>query len=327
VLSLGIDYDRLWWSYLSPYGYIKKCDLVGWGKTNNPYFEDDKDLQNLPADDIRRCPFRNHVFILVTPLPHDEDAFVAAGAKVVDACAGPHFGTETQPEYLALAVDPEGDMSWKSRYGGAWDHPRRGIEGLAEVTSTRDRTLIAKMGWWTPKGEDIDADAVLDSIRARWPSDAKMPDSFDVQALLAVAPQEVADCKFDSTEEKPVKPVNGENERRWITMRRKTDFDSYCYLSFKTSVLPSVADAVARFAARAAAFTPPPKKSNKTMHVKDAAAMKLSDTKLVVLGNEQMSLFVYKNLLVEINGNDIQAANYLDKMTADFVAKLEEMDS
>ncbi|HLP60011.1 MAG TPA: hypothetical protein VK186_14315, partial [Candidatus Deferrimicrobium sp.] len=83
----GVEY-----AYMNPFGYLKKTQLIGRGECNNPFY-DEKSGPVVAEDDPARKPFTNHAFC-ITP-----------GGMVLDACAGPHIGTETVEQYLANVID------------------------------------------------------------------------------------------------------------------------------------------------------------------------------------------------------------------------------
>jgi hypothetical protein len=84
------------WIYLDPYGFIKPTNLLGYGLCNNPFF-----LSTTPPtrkiigiNDADRTPFGNH-------------AFSRWSMKILDACAGPHLGTESDSEYVDVSIDDQ----------------------------------------------------------------------------------------------------------------------------------------------------------------------------------------------------------------------------
>lgn len=94
VGALGI---RVAWLYLDPFGYIKATTLVGVGRCNSPFFGNDERKKLVAWNDPGRTGFGNHAF-----------AGTAAGTtngKILDACGGPHTGTETASEYVAASID------------------------------------------------------------------------------------------------------------------------------------------------------------------------------------------------------------------------------
>ncbi len=98
--ALGVKVD---WIFLNPFGYINITNLLGWGACNSPFFMDDSNEtggvveivvnpQIVPPNYPLRTAFGNH-------------AFCAFAAKVYDACAGPHVGTESYDEYCHASID------------------------------------------------------------------------------------------------------------------------------------------------------------------------------------------------------------------------------
>lgn len=95
TLTGAIGCGSLTWIFAEPYGYINTTNLVGVGTCNNPFF----DAYGQPPVlkdrfSSERTAFSNH-------------AFVSVAGKILDACAGPHVGTETLPQYLEVAIDAE----------------------------------------------------------------------------------------------------------------------------------------------------------------------------------------------------------------------------
>ncbi len=80
------------WLFLNPFGYIKPTMLVGVGLCNNPFFEDES-LKLVPFDSPDRNGFGNHAFV-GTPT-----------GKILDACAGPHTGSEGPEQYVKASID------------------------------------------------------------------------------------------------------------------------------------------------------------------------------------------------------------------------------
>jgi hypothetical protein len=87
--SVGVKVD---WIYLSPYGFINTTNLVGVGSCNNPFYKGNGTKAVVASDDPKRTAFGNH-------------AFVSHNAKIHDACAGPHLGTENLRKYMESAID------------------------------------------------------------------------------------------------------------------------------------------------------------------------------------------------------------------------------
>ncbi len=89
-LALGASVG---WVYLNPYGFIKETNLVGVGRCNNPFFGLDVTKKVVPDDSPDRTAFGNHAF---AELPSE---------NVLDACAGPHTGSESRKDYVEASID------------------------------------------------------------------------------------------------------------------------------------------------------------------------------------------------------------------------------
>jgi len=87
--ALGV---KLSWVFLEPFGFIHATNLLGYGRCNNPFFLGNGTPQMVDRDDASRTPFGNHAFCAFEP-------------KLLDACAGPHTGTEGYQEYVDASID------------------------------------------------------------------------------------------------------------------------------------------------------------------------------------------------------------------------------
>ncbi|KAK3322754.1 hypothetical protein B0H66DRAFT_590430 [Apodospora peruviana] len=124
---LGVPCDRIGWEYKEPFGYITSTDLVGWGVTNNPFYQNNHDLKVLDEADkpTKGSAFGNHAFISYTN---------SAGQRMaLDACAGPHTGTETVEAYLTGGIDDTNDMTslYYQTYGTKYNTP----EAMLSITA------------------------------------------------------------------------------------------------------------------------------------------------------------------------------------------------
>ena len=88
----GATGTPLIWHYLDPYGFIQTTNLIGVGQCNSPFFSKNGTTAMMAINDSRRTAFGNH-------------AFCDLGGKILDACAGPHTGTEDQTQYCAASID------------------------------------------------------------------------------------------------------------------------------------------------------------------------------------------------------------------------------
>ncbi len=80
--------------FMNPFGYLAPADLIGIGRTNNPFFLSNHTEKIVPESDPSRTPFYNHAFCRID-----------ATQTIADACAGPHPGVENPPLYVAVATD------------------------------------------------------------------------------------------------------------------------------------------------------------------------------------------------------------------------------
>ena len=93
------------WYYLEPFGKINTANLIGVGSCNNPFFKSNGSTAVVAATDPKRTGFGNHAFGGLTD-------------KVLDACAGPHTGTETKAQYVAASIDSTAAVYTKGRRPG-----------------------------------------------------------------------------------------------------------------------------------------------------------------------------------------------------------------
>lgn len=97
ALSLAVG-ATVGWRYLAPFGYIKPTNLVGFGQCNNPFFGLDESQKMIDEDSPDRTAFGNHAFADVT------------GGNILDACAGPHTGSETPDQYVTASIDDKASL-------------------------------------------------------------------------------------------------------------------------------------------------------------------------------------------------------------------------
>jgi hypothetical protein len=115
--ALGV---KLSWVFLNPYGFINITSLLGYGPCNNPFFRMNGSPQLVPRDDPQRTPFGNHAFCAFEP-------------RILDACAGPHTGTESYQEYVDAGID---DVT--TLYAGYQDLRPGRVEDMQWCSGVRD---------------------------------------------------------------------------------------------------------------------------------------------------------------------------------------------
>ncbi len=82
-------------SKLSPFGFMKKSNLTGWGECNNPKKEDGREFNPVvDADNPNRYPFNFHTF-----------CYSEEFNWVLDSCIGPHTGGENKKKYIYNSID------------------------------------------------------------------------------------------------------------------------------------------------------------------------------------------------------------------------------
>lgn len=99
---------------MAPFGYLRTTNLVGRGLANNPKFKSREEepifgQEGLPIVEEMshfRTFFNKHAFCcLVDTGSTDPCEACQHQCCIVDACAGPHSGSETMAEYVGHAVD------------------------------------------------------------------------------------------------------------------------------------------------------------------------------------------------------------------------------
>lgn len=131
------DADALWWSEMTPFGFLKETYLIGYrDKVNNPFTEKSGEyIQKMAQTDTRRQPFRRHWFIVWHK-------------KVYDATSGPQLGVCNIDEYLAEALDPIYDKKgFKSGTSDNFSYKRlenilTGAIAEHEVTTEFDKSWV-----------------------------------------------------------------------------------------------------------------------------------------------------------------------------------------
>lgn len=94
--ALGID--DVTWILTEPYGYLNETSLVGRGQVNNPFYL----MYDPPASPVteisnkKRTGFGNHAFCVLAEEERE---------TVLDACAGPHTGSDSKRHYSKECVD------------------------------------------------------------------------------------------------------------------------------------------------------------------------------------------------------------------------------
>lgn len=166
---------QLFRAFMDPYGYIQSTHLVGWPdyETNSPFFNAQKYAASIePADNESRTHFGNHMFVLYRN-------------KVLDACAGPHRGNETLPEYIKNAIDlhhnaktyhnknlilrPDGSTGDVKIRSVLADHA---MDPIQRVTHIYQHFLIGKTAEADKKHFYIPLDKLTDYLEAHLPSSA-----------------------------------------------------------------------------------------------------------------------------------------------------------
>lgn len=87
-------------SFRQPFGYIKPLDLIGWGMSNSPFFDDSEKMMLGLDKATSRQSFGNHAWVCVRITDTDRDSPLA-----LDACAGPTATPVSMKEYLYNSVD------------------------------------------------------------------------------------------------------------------------------------------------------------------------------------------------------------------------------
>ncbi|CAM1508954.1 Fc.00g026930.m01.CDS01 [Cosmosporella sp. VM-42] len=86
------------------FGYIKKADLIGWGESDSPFFDDKKDMllnraEGHDDDEPTRQSFGTHAWVFI------RDADDIDKLWAVDACAGPVADPILMTDYIEGVID------------------------------------------------------------------------------------------------------------------------------------------------------------------------------------------------------------------------------
>ena len=305
---------------MQPYGYIKNTQLVGWGECDNPFFAGDQSEQIFkPRQGAQREPFKNHAFISVGPKPSNYPSTSPSGdsaenqnvddlRRTLDACAGPHTGSETRAEYEDKAIDKSEDalkMLEKDIKDGEWGSHRYWTVGVHNVNCANLSIHQIEGGYKENKTKIAKLSQTLDQfIKSRSVDDKQMV-VMDIPSLLSKFEEAVReDLSNAFTQEKmqegdipPQLGFDGSTLERkyWV---RKNDFESLTYL--RLSVLKSFEQAVLSMKARVLLFTPSGS-SEAFEKPTDESSLGHISFSTGVRGRNQVKLFVYHNILVEIS--------------------------
>lgn len=103
-------------AYIAPFGCMNQLDLIGWGDSNSPFFDNAAQKIVPPLAngqvDPKRDGFRNHAWVY-----YRQDKSDPNNVYALDACAGPVSTPLIMAEYIAKAVDGTASAS-NSRYPG-----------------------------------------------------------------------------------------------------------------------------------------------------------------------------------------------------------------
>ncbi|CAK7236560.1 hypothetical protein SBRCBS47491_009678 [Sporothrix bragantina] len=330
VLSLGMDNARLRWEVKKPFGYIK-ADLVGWGMTNNPFFEADMSLimLNDPMDE-RRTPFRSHVFISISPTA----TYAGDNAVVVDACAGPITGDRTYAEYLTTCALQDGNPLLLTGTSTVKEH----LAGVDGSDKAGDAGTLSELLHDRYKGIPEDIGSALGEIASDFSGEA-VPDTFNSSAVIhaildpILANQDTAQgIVLDQQIKKDIPTVTDNtaasvtNEVRAIGVVRNYKDKDPTYISMRLSVFAvgagGVESAVAALRSRLNLLALPMDwQAENKINIKENPA-DITDKRIRVFGNVHLSLFIYKNVLAAISGNAVM--EYIPSWTSKMVAELEK---
>ncbi len=90
---LGYYSFASYYCFMSPFGYLLQTNLIGRGPCNNPFYGNGGPAI-IGRQNPSRTAFGNHAFLALV-----------SNAAIVDACAGPHTGTEYAAAYVNNATD------------------------------------------------------------------------------------------------------------------------------------------------------------------------------------------------------------------------------
>ncbi|KAM0420140.1 hypothetical protein ACHAPD_003709 [Fusarium lateritium] len=309
ALSLGLSYTRLHWEVVAPFGYIN-ADLTGWGSTNSPFFEGDK--QNIKFGNVAdpmRTPFRSHVFITISAT----GKYVQGESMVVDACAGPVAGDLTYTQYLQEKTLKSGiELLVNGRHLNVskWD-------GVTSTMGTLEgNTLNYKLEHYH-EDETVSVPTVASNLSAAFAGSPSVSAGFNVQNVI--------NANLD-----PI--LSNKDKSSGIVLEPQSDIDT---ILNDSSILPlasttrisvfsgGLADAVSGLTTRFAAFTLPTKwEKENLINFKEKQTQAMGDSRATIFGTYHLDLFLYKNLVVQIAGNSAPTSKALPGWTKTLWAEL-----
>lgn len=128
----SVPMQNLGTAFIWPFGYMKELDLIGWGKSNSPFFNNSNVMimQPLPNGNVSpdRQGFKNHAWVY-----YRKDNTAPANLYAMDACAGPTSTPVTMAEYITAAVDETASSSSGSKYTGVSTATPQVYPGVSNV--------------------------------------------------------------------------------------------------------------------------------------------------------------------------------------------------
>ncbi|KAM0489478.1 hypothetical protein ACHAP8_012534 [Fusarium lateritium] len=327
ALSLGLSNTRLHWEVVAPFGYINE-DLTGWGTTNSPFFEGDKqNIQFKNVADPMRTPFRSHVFITVSAT----DNYVQSASMVVDACAGPVAGDLTYTEYLqdkALQNGIQLLLNGRQVDPKIWD-------GVTSTMGEQEgNTLNYKLEHY--HGDTtVSVPTVVSNLSTAFAGSPSVSNAFNAQNVInaildpilsntdkssgiVLDPQSDIDTILNDSTILPVASTTR------VSVAGQVVGDTPAFISFQISVFSGgLADAVGGLKTRFAAFTLPTKWEKESLiNFKEKQTQAMGDSRATIFGTYHLDLFLYKNIVVEIAGNSNPTSEALPGWTKALWAEL-----
>ncbi|MCJ1373444.1 hypothetical protein MMC20_004672 [Loxospora ochrophaea] len=321
ILSLGYPYHWITWEYHQVYGFIKEVSLVGRGQCNSPYYGDDISLKIFNDQtqklDERRTLFRNHAYLSIGEIEISERFFEAnpnplkweekskTKRHIVDACAGPHWGEVDRDQYTVRAVESRSDVVDSGRLQGDKNDAGRWVTKdmwAAGITGTKHQKKAAhteplKQFEYAPDLERFKLEASNGKVEV---SQSWMDEIFK---LAVIKNKVVADPK-NNVEAEPdfdyhFKSIPAEFQNGTKVTTHEAFIPGYIESTYKSTVITECKNgelAIEKLKSRASLLTPKDGEVEKTSKTNAA----FGSVKTKVWGTPLLNMFVYRNLLVEI---------------------------
>lgn len=273
-----------------------------------------ENIRITPVNDPERTPFRSHVFISISPT----STYDRQNAVIVDACAGPVAGDKTYAQYLTDCALQDGNLELLQGSGTVSDHYASVDGSNGEKNSSNPNTLLHEQH----PGTGEQTQQVVQTIQSGFLANPTVASDFPALQVISSIfdplkqnTNENNGAVLTEQVEQPIQVVQDPTVGSTTTERKMVALNGAnpTYVSIQLTVFPdSLDNALTALKTRFGLFTAPMDwvglnvtnvKPNPAASVTDEH---ITDTRILVFGNVHLSLFVYKNVLVQISGNAVK---------------------